>query len=90
MIKKLILSPVETTLKALLKSVGYPLAASVARALRVALYSTVVGAVGWALVNYTSLHLEPVYGFALVTVLMGVDKYLREHKAELTGDGEAG
>lgn len=86
MIKKWVLSPVQSTAEALVTKVAVPYALGVARALRVALYGLVVAGVNWALTNYVSLHLDPVYAFALLTVLVGVDKYLRAHKEELAGE----
>lgn len=72
------------TLTYLVDKVGYPLASGLIRTVRVVLYGVAVGAVTYVLANQDVIDVDPQYKFLAVALLMGVDKYLREHKSELT------
>jgi hypothetical protein len=73
-------SPLGTTLGFLVEKVGYPLASGVIRTVRVVLYGAAVWAVTYALANQDVVNVDQQYKFLAVALLMGVDKYLREHK----------
>lgn len=73
------IAPLNRTLGYLNIKFGYPFASAVVRALRVIGYGAAVWATTYVLANQDVLNVAPEYKFLVVALLMGIDKYLREH-----------
>lgn len=71
----------------LMQRYGYPLAGAVIRAVRTLFWVAAVAVTTYVLDNWDVIEIPQAYKGLLLVVVMGLDKYVRERKAESdTGD----
>ena len=66
----------------LLQRYGYPFAGAVIRSVRVLFWAAAVGATTYVLDNQADLEIDPAYKTLVLVLVVGLDKYVRERKAD--------
>lgn len=71
----------------LLNRYGYPFAGAVIRSVRALFWAAAVGATSFVLDNWAEIEIDQAYKTLLFIVVLGLDKYVRERKAEADEEG---